>query len=187
MLTFIYKSAYYVLFNVFLFIYDFINKYYCILYTKFYCCCYLPIVNWLATYVFFIEFIDFKFDFNDFHCVLLKLLSILQVAYSTATFRLRSVSRLINIRFWIFPLSIKSLCHNFLELFLATTTMLLTTVWHDHVTSFNYDGKNARDVGFSCWGHLSNLMLLSSFHERMGRVISYFFVFLLFVCLFVCF
>ena len=36
------------------------------------------------------------------------------------------------------------------ELSLATTITVLKSVSCDHVTSFNYDGKKARDVGLTC-------------------------------------
>ena len=51
----------------------------------------------------------------------------------------------------------------------------------DHVTSFNYDGKKARDVGLTCWCHLSNIMPDSIFHESMRQGITCLF---LFVCFF---
>ena len=34
---------------------------------------------------------------------------------------------------------------------------LLKPVSCDHVTSFNYDGKKAKDVGLTCWCHLSSM------------------------------
>ena len=37
----------------------------------------------------------------------------------------------------------------------------------DHVTSFNYDGKKARDLGFTCYSHLSNIMSDDIFHESL--------------------
>ena len=58
----------------------------------------------------------------------------------------------------------------------------------DHVTSFNYYNKNARDVDLTCWSHLSNIMPDSIFHESMRRVITCSVLFCLFFCisLFVC-
>ena len=50
----------------------------------------------------------------------------------------------------------------------------------DHVTSFNYDDKKARDVGLTCWCHLSNNMPDSIFHESMRQGITC-------VCVFFCF
>ena len=41
-------------------------------------------------------------------------------------------------------------CHKFFELSLATTIMMLKPVSCDHVTSFDYDDKKARDVGLTC-------------------------------------
>ena len=49
-----------------------------------------------------------------------------------------------------FPFLIKSWCCKFLELSLTTTIMVLKPVSCDNVTSFNYDGKKARDVGLIC-------------------------------------
>ena len=46
----------------------------------------------------------------------------------------------------------------------------------DHVTSFNYDDKKARDVGLTCWCHLSNNMPDSIFHESMRQGITFFFL-----------
>ena len=44
----------------------------------------------------------------------------------------------------------------FFKLSLATTTGIDAFVFH--LTSFNYDGKEARDVGLTCRCHLSNIM-----------------------------
>ena len=38
----------------------------------------------------------------------------------------------------------------FFELSLATTITMLMSVSCDHVTSFNYDDKKARDAGLTC-------------------------------------
>ena len=38
----------------------------------------------------------------------------------------------------------------YIELSLATTITVLKPVSCDHVTSFNYDDKKARDVGLTC-------------------------------------
>ena len=56
------------------------------------------------------------------------------------------------------PPPIKSQCYKIFELSLATTITVLKPVSCDHVISFNYDGKRARDVGLTCWCHLSNIM-----------------------------
>ena len=45
---------------------------------------------------------------------------------------------------------IKSQCYKIFELSLATTITVLKPVSCDHVISFNYDGKRARDVGLTC-------------------------------------
>ena len=56
---------------------------------------------------------------------------------------------LVNI-FLFCSLLIKSYCHKFFELSLATIIMVLMPVSCDHVTSFNYDDKKARGVGLTC-------------------------------------
>ena len=70
------------------------------------------------------------------------------------------------------------------ELSLATTITVLKPVSCDHVTSFNYDGKKARDVGLTCWCHLSNIMPDGIFHESMRQGITWFLLLFFFVCLF---
>ena len=83
-----------------------------------------------------------------------------------------------------YSFSIKSWCYDFFELSLATTIMLLTFVSCDYATSFNYDDKNTRAVGFTCWYHLSNIMLNSIFYESMRLLLVYWSLFLfLFSCL----
>ena len=67
---------------------------------------------------------------------------------------------------------IKSSCCKFLELSSTTTIMVLKPVSCNNVTSFNYDGKKARDVGLTCWCHLSNIMPDSIFHESMSYGIT---------------
>ena len=47
-------------------------------------------------------------------------------------------------------LPIKSWCHKFFKLSLATTITVLKPVSCDHVTSFNYDDKKPRYVGLTC-------------------------------------
>ena len=78
-------------------------------------------------------------------------------------------------------LPIKSYCHKFFKLSLATTITVLKPVSCDHVTSFNYDDKKARDVGLTCWCHLSNIMPDSIFHESMTQGITCTVSFCLFV------
>ena len=57
---------------------------------------------------------------------------------------------------------------------------MLKPVSCDHVTSFSYDDKKARDVGLTCWCYLSNNMPGSIFHESMRQgITSFFFVFFL--------
>ena len=85
-------------------------------------------------------------------------------------------------------LPIKSWCHKFFELSWATTITVLKPVSCDHVTSFNYDDKKVRDVGLTCWCHLSNIMTDSIFHEsmRQGITCSVSFCLFVFYILFVC-
>ena len=45
------------------------------------------------------------------------------------------------------------------------------------MTSFDYGGKKARDVGLTCRSHLSNIMPDSIFHDSMGWGITQFFSF----------
>ena len=64
---------------------------------------------------------------------------------------------------------------------------MLKPVSCDHVTS-NYDGKKARDVGLTCWCHLSNIMPDSIFHESIRQGITWissFIFFLIFLFLFI--
>ena len=65
--------------------------------------------------------------------------------------------------------------HVFSELPLATTIALLTPISCYHVTSFDYGGKKARDVGLTCRCHLSNVMPDSIFYDSMGWGMTRFF------------
>ena len=56
----------------------------------------------------------------------------------------------------------------FPESFLATTITALTPASCYYMTSFNYGGKKARDVGLTCRCHLSNIMPDSIFYDSMG-------------------
>ena len=47
---------------------------------------------------------------------------------------------------------------DFSKLSLATAIMALTSVSYYYMTSFNYGGKEARDVRLACRCHLSNIM-----------------------------
>ena len=60
------------------------------------------------------------------------------------------------------------LISEFSKLSLATTMMALTPVSCYYMTSFNYGGKKARDVGLTCRCHLSNIMPDSIFYDNMG-------------------
>ena len=66
------------------------------------------------------------------------------------------------------------------KLSLTTTIMALTCVLCYYLTSFNYGGKKARDVGLSCRCYLSNVLPDSIFYDSMGWGITcgFFFFFL---------
>ena len=59
------------------------------------------------------------------------------------------------------------LISEFSKLSLATTMMALTPVSCYYMTSFNYGGKKARDVGLTCRCHLSNIMPDSIFYDNI--------------------
>ena len=56
----------------------------------------------------------------------------------------------------------------FSELSSATTIPVLMHFSCYHMTSFNCDGKRARDVGNTCRCHLSNIMADSIIYDSMG-------------------
>ena len=60
------------------------------------------------------------------------------------------------------------LISEFSKLSLATAIMALTPVSCYYMTSFNYGGKETRDVGLTCRCHLSNIMPDSIFYDSMG-------------------
>ena len=62
---------------------------------------------------------------------------------------------------------------------------MLNPVSCDHMTSFNYDEKKARDVSLPRRCYLSNIMPDSIFHESMRRGITCCVLFYLFGCFFV--
>ena len=70
------------------------------------------------------------------------------------------------------------LISEFSKLSLATAIMALTPVSCYYMTSFNYGGKEARDVGLTCRCHLSNIMPDSIFYDSMGWGITCLFFFL---------
>ena len=72
------------------------------------------------------------------------------------------------------------LASEFSKLPLATAIMTLTPVLCYYMTSFNYGGKEARDVGLTCRCHLSNIMPDSIFCDSMGWGITCFFFFFFF-------
>ena len=67
------------------------------------------------------------------------------------------------------------LISEFSKLFLETAIVALTHVSCYYMTSFNYGGKKARDVGLTCRCHLSNIMPDSIFCDSMEWRITYLF------------
>ena len=69
------------------------------------------------------------------------------------------------------------------KLSLTTAIMALTCVSCYYLTSFNYGGKKARDVGLSCRCYLSNVLPDSIFYDSMGWGITcgFFFFFFFFL------
>ena len=65
------------------------------------------------------------------------------------------------------------LISEFSKLSSATAIMVLTPVSCYYMTSFNYGGKKARDVGLTCRCHLSNIMPDSIFYDSMGWGITF--------------
>ena len=53
-----------------------------------------------------------------------------------------------------------------------TTITVLTPASCYYMASFNYGGKKARDAGFTCRCHLSNIMSDSIIYGSMGRVMT---------------
>ena len=66
------------------------------------------------------------------------------------------------------------------KLSLTTAIMALTCVSCYYLTSFNYGGKKARDVGLSCRCYLSNVLPDSIFYDSMGWGITCGFFFFFF-------
>ena len=60
------------------------------------------------------------------------------------------------------------LISEFSKLSLANAIMALVPVSCYYMTSFNYAGKKARDVGLTCRCHLSNIMPDFIFYDSMG-------------------
>ena len=67
------------------------------------------------------------------------------------------------------------------KLSLTTAIMALTSVSCYYLTSFNYGGKKARDVGLSCRCYLSNVLPDSIFYDSMGWGITCGFFFFFFL------
>ena len=67
----------------------------------------------------------------------------------------------------------------FSKLSLATAIMVLKPVSCYYMTSFNYGGMKASDVGLTCGCHLSNIMPDSIFYDSTGWGVTcpFFFVF----------
>ena len=65
------------------------------------------------------------------------------------------------------------LTSEFSKLSLATAIMVLTPVSCYYMTSFNYGGKKARDVGLTYRCHLSNIFPDSIFYDSLGWEITH--------------
>ena len=65
----------------------------------------------------------------------------------------------------------------FPELSLATSIKVLTPVSCYDMASFNYRGKEAKDVGLTCRCHLINIMPDSIFYNSIGMGMTQFFCF----------
>ena len=76
------------------------------------------------------------------------------------------------------------LISEFSKLSLATAIMVLKPVSCYYMTSFDYGGKKARDVGLTCRSHLSNIMPDSIFHDSMGWGMTQLLLMLLLLLLF---
>ena len=63
----------------------------------------------------------------------------------------------------------------FPELSLATSIKVLTPVSCYDMASFNYRGKEAKDVGLTCRCHLINIMPDSIFYNSIGMGMTQFF------------
>ena len=67
----------------------------------------------------------------------------------------------------------KSWSHKFFKLSLEIAITMFKPVSYDHVKSFSYDDKKARDVGLTGWCRLSNIMLDNIFHEIIRQGITF--------------
>ena len=79
---------------------------------------------------------------------------------------------------------------NNLDIFSDLISFLITvliSVSCDHVTSFNYDDKEARDVGPTCGSHLRIIMADSIFHEKTWDRDNLFLFFCFCFCFFILF
>ena len=65
------------------------------------------------------------------------------------------------------------LISEFSKLSLATVNLALAPVSCYYMTSFNYGGKEARDVGLTRRCHLSNIMRDGTFSDSKGWGITY--------------
>ena len=132
-------------------------------------------INFHFVIVFFLNSLLSSFWFFKPRC----LTSWIPVAYSNPTIQPGLVCTLL---FCYLPNKCK--CHEVLELSSVTTITVMAPVSCDQVASFNYDDKEARDVGLTCWCHLSIITPASIFQKNMGwRIIcSVCFAFMFFVC-----
>ena len=74
------------------------------------------------------------------------------------------LSEMFKVLLIFFSHMVLGLILEFSKLSLATAIMALTPVSCYYMTSFNYGGKEARDVGVTCRCHLSNITPDSIFY-----------------------
>ena len=88
-----------------------------------------------------------------------------RAAWSTPTHWLRWISRRVSIIIIIIIIIIIS------KLFFGDHSWGVDALFHVyHMTSFNYDAKEARNVGLSCRCHLSNSRIVSSLENMLERI-----------------
>ena len=126
----------------------------------------------------------------------------IRAAWSTPTHWLLWVSRSVSILFLLSCFFFSFFFFFFFcKLFFGGHRWGVDALFHiHHVTSFNYDAKEARDVGLSCRCHLSNSQIVSSVLNTLERITClwlyvslciccrycYVFYFCSSVCLFIC-
>ena len=87
----------------------------------------------------------------------------IRAAWSTPTYWLFWVSRGVSIILFLFVFIFYFFFFFFCKLFFGDHRWGVGALFHIyHMKSFNYDAKEARDVGLSCRCHLSNSQIVSS-------------------------